>query len=89
MTVPYSWAVYMVRCADGTIYTGVTTDVVRRTREHNRGSRGAKYTRSRRPVVLVHYEGADSRSAACKVECLIKKLSRADKEALIEKRGSP
>lgn len=81
------WHVYIVRCADGTLYTGVAVDVVRRVAEHNgvRAARkaGARYTRSRRPVKLVHQEAAANRSAACKREYRIKQLSRAEKLALI------
>ena len=55
-----SWFVYLARCADGSLYTGVTTDPARRERAHNRG-RGAAYTRSRRPVRLVHLEPAHCR----------------------------
>lgn len=78
------WHVYMVRCADDTLYTGVARDVVRRVAEHNGiGRLGARYTRSRRPVKLVYREGASSRSAAGKREHQIKQLSRTAKLALI------
>ena len=80
------WQVYIVRCADGTLYTGVAIDVTRRVAEHNgvRGSRaGARYTRSRRPVKLAYQEPAANRSAACKREYRIKQLPRAEKLALI------
>ncbi len=73
---------YIVRCADDTLYTGWTTDPARRLREHNAG-RGAKYTRSRRPVQLVYLEACQNRSAAMKKERQIKALSRSQKEALI------
>jgi putative endonuclease len=78
------WHVYMVRCADGTLYTGVAVDVQRRVDEHN-GARklGARYTRARRPVKLVYQEKAASRSAACKREYRIKQLNRREKIALI------
>ena len=85
------WQVYLVRCADGTLYTGVTTDLMRRVAEHNGtngtngAKRGARYTRSRRPVVLVYGEPAASRSAACKREAAIKRLTRREKLALIRK----
>jgi predicted GIY-YIG superfamily endonuclease len=75
------WFVYIVRCADGTLYTGSTIDVDARTAAHNAG-RGAKYTASRRPVRLVHAEACPSRSAALVREHAIKALSRRDKEAL-------
>lgn len=77
------WWVYMLRCADGTLYTGITTDVERRVAEHNgEGAPGARYTRSRRPVELVHVEAAASRAAACRREAAIKQLDRARKLAL-------
>jgi putative endonuclease len=74
----------MVRCADGTLYTGVTVDVARRVAEHNGSAKtGARYTRSRRPVKLVYQERAANRSAACKREYRIKQLTRREKLALI------
>ena len=79
--------VYIVRCADGTLYTGCTTDPERRIRVHNQGQ-GAKYTRSRLPVVLVYSEPAENRSAALRRERAIKALTRAEKLALIDT-GSP
>jgi putative endonuclease len=77
--------VYVLRCADDTLYTGYTTDVDRRVAEHDRGE-GAKYTRGRTPVELVHVESFDSRSAAMSREHEIKQLSRAEKERLV---GTP
>ncbi len=74
--------VYMVRCADGTLYTGFARDPQARARVHNSG-KGAKYTRSRRPVALVYTERCDSISAALKRERELKPWSRAEKEALI------
>lgn len=79
------WFVYILRCADDTLYTGITTDVARRLAEHNAGSApGARYTRSRRPVALLYQETIASRSAATKREWCIKRLQRSDKLALIE-----
>lgn len=78
-----SWYVYILRCSDNTLYTGVTTDLARRLEEHNRGSKGAKYTRARRPVTLVFTEGAESRSEALRREYRIKRLTTVKKEALI------
>jgi putative endonuclease len=75
--------VYVLRCGDGTLYTGYTTDVERRVAEHDAGD-GAKYTRGRTPVELVHAEGFDSRSAALSREHEVKALSRAAKERLVE-----
>ena len=77
-----TWWAYLVRCADDTLYAGITTDLERRVTEHNAGS-GARYTRARRPVVLVYREQCDDRSSALKREAAIKRLSRADKLALI------
>lgn len=78
------WNVYILRCADGTLYTGVARDVVRRVREHNDGGRlAASYTRGRRPVVLVHREAAASRSAALRREYQIKQMSRQEKLQLL------
>ena len=77
-----AWYVYMLRCADDTLYTGVTTNLERRVKEHNESPMGAKYTRTRRPVSLVHQETFASRGEACTREAAIKKLSRPQKEAL-------
>jgi len=74
----------MLRCADGSLYTGVTTDTARRVTEHNQSDKlGAKYTRARRPVSLVYREPCENRSAACQREAQIKALSRAAKLRLI------
>ncbi|MBE6655884.1 MAG: GIY-YIG nuclease family protein [Ruminococcaceae bacterium] len=76
--------VYILRCADNTLYTGYTTDVAKRVRVHNgEGQGGAKYTRSRRPVSLVYFEEYDDMHAARVRECAIKRLTRAEKESLI------
>ena len=69
---------YILRCADGTLYTGWTNDLDKRVRMHNSG-RGAKYTRSRRPVELAYYECFETRSEAMQREAAIKKLSREEK----------
>ena len=77
------WYVYMLACADGTLYTGITTDPARRVAEHNgEGGQGARYTRSRRPVALAHVESATDRAAASRREAAIKRLSRARKLVL-------
>lgn len=75
----------MVRCADGTLYTGWTTDLARRVAQHNAG-RGARYTRMHGPVTLVYHEEVPDRSAAMRRERAIKKLDRARKERLVELR---
>ncbi|HUQ15650.1 MAG TPA: TIGR02453 family protein [Gemmatimonadales bacterium] len=76
------WFVYVARCRDGTLYTGVTTDPAARERAHNAG-RGAAYTRSRLPVSLVHLEPAAGRGAALRRELAIKRLKRKEKEAMV------
>ena len=78
-----AWCVYMLHCADNTLYTGVTTDIDRRIREHNGSPRGARYTRHRRPVTLAWLEHADSRSEACRRERQVRHLARSRKNALI------
>jgi putative endonuclease len=77
--------VYILRCADGSLYTGWTTDLSARLDAHNgkRGKQGAKYTRSRRPVVPAYCEVFDSAEEARRRECAIKKMTRAQKETLI------
>lgn len=77
------WWVYIVRCSDGSLYTGITVDRDRRINEHNTSNKGAKYTRSRRPVHLVYSEKQENRSSASKREGVIKKLTRKDKLLLI------
>ena len=76
------WFVYLLRCADGTLYTGSTTDVEARAGAHNDG-RGARYTSGRRPVAVVYREACGSRSAALRREHALKRLTRSEKEALI------
>lgn len=78
------WSVYILRCADGTLYTGVTTDVARRFRAHQSG-KGAKYTRGRGPLELVYREECLSKGSALKWELAIKALSREEKLKLIQK----
>lgn len=79
-----AWFVYMLRCRDGSLYTGYTDDIERRFAVHQSG-KGAKYTRSRLPVELVYQESLPDKSAALKREAAIKKLSRQQKLQLIEK----
>jgi putative endonuclease len=76
------WYIYILECSDGTLYTGITTDVNRRLLEHNSG-KGAKYTRVRRPVVLRALFEAKNRSEASKEEYRIKQLNRTEKLKLI------
>lgn len=77
-----SWFVYMLRCGDGTLYTGVTDDVPRRLAAHRAG-KGAKYTRGRGPLELVYQEEVPDKSAALRREHQIKRLTRQGKERLI------
>lgn len=85
MTKSHSnWYVYIVRCADNTLYTGITTDVIRRIDEHNNNNAlGARYTRHRRPVSLIYSETYETRSAASIREYEIKKMPRTQKKLLI------
>ena len=76
------WSLYILECGDGSFYTGVTTDIDRRLREHQDGT-AARYTRTRRPVVLVYREECGSRSLSLARECAVKSLSRSRKEDLI------
>lgn len=76
------WYVYMVRCRDGTLYTGATNDLQKRLAAHNTG-RGARYTRSRRPVSLVYSRRVRDRSRALSVEAQLKQLTRLEKHALV------
>lgn len=77
------WFVYMARCKDGTLYTGVTTDLKRRLKEHNTGKLGAKYTKSKRPILLVYMEKSTNRSTAQSREYVLRKLTKKEKEQLI------
>ncbi len=77
-----AWFLYVVRCTDGSLYTGITTDVARRTKQHNAGT-ASRYTRSRLPVELVYQELQSNRSAALKRELAVKAMSREKKESLI------
>lgn len=76
------WSLYILRCGDGSFYTGVTTDIDRRFREHQAG-RAARYTRTHQPVALVHREECGTRSQALSRECAVKALGRKGKEALV------
>ena len=78
------WHVYMIKCSDKSLYTGITTDIERRMSEHNSG-KGASYTRVRTPVSLVHEESHSDRSKALKREAEIKSWPRSRKLALIKK----
>ncbi|CAM3921293.1 GIY-YIG nuclease family protein [Corallococcus soli] len=82
---PAAWTVYMLRCRDGTLYTGATNNLERRLATHGRG-KGAAYTRARLPVTLVWSEPAEDRGAALRREAAIKRLTRADKLRLFARR---
>ena len=77
------WYLYILRCGDGTLYTGITNDIEKRLETHRSGN-GAKYTRGRSPLELVYRECCGSHSDALKREAAVKKLTRQQKEALIE-----
>jgi putative endonuclease len=84
-----NWFVYILCCADDTLYTGITTDLKRREIEHNHHNKlGAKYTRARRPVTIVYTETHHSRSEATKREFAIKKLNKDNKKLLIQSHGT-
>lgn len=74
---------YMVECADGTLYTGWTTDVQKRVKAHNEEKTGAKYTKAKRPVKLVYYEGYETKEEAMRREYAVKQLTRKQKLELI------
>ena len=84
-----SYSLYILRCADGTLYTGIALDVARRLEEHQGGVRGAKYLRGRTPVELVFEKPAGDRATALRLEHRVKRLSRAEKEAIINGDLSP
>lgn len=81
------WNVYIIRCSDDSLYTGITTDLKRRLGEHGHSVRGAKYFNGRDPMELVYSESGHDRSSACQREAAIKKLSRPEKLALIAGSG--
>lgn len=78
------WSVYLIRCRDNTLYTGIATDVARRLKEHESGAAGAKYLRGRAPLELVFTQEVGDRSVACKVEYQVRKLPKSEKEKIHE-----
>ena len=84
-----AWFLYVVRCADDSLYTGITTDVARRVEEHNAGPRGARYTRAHRPVKLARSWDFQDQSAAARAEHAFKALSRHQKIAVLDGRVAP
>ena len=79
-----NWFLYILKCSDGTLYTGITNDLSRRMNQHNNGS-ASRYTRSRRPVQCLYHETCPSRSHALKRELAVKSLPKKEKERLISK----
>ncbi|MCK4743004.1 MAG: GIY-YIG nuclease family protein [Sulfuriflexus sp.] len=84
MSSSSNWFVYILSCNDKSLYTGITTDLERRVEEHNQGSKGAKYTRARRPVKLVYSESAIDRSSATRRELELKSLPIDKKRRLVQ-----
>jgi len=82
-----NWQVYMILCSDNSLYTGITTDIARRFRQHAQGS-GAKYFRGRRPLQVVYCEADHSRSSASKREAQIKAMKREEKAILVSQQKS-
>jgi len=78
------YCVYILQCADKSLYTGITVDLAKRVNEHNNSKLGAKYTMARRPVKIVYFKKFRNRSLASKAEIQIKKLSRKEKVELIK-----
>lgn len=83
MSTDKDYAIYILECADGSYYTGYTTDLERRLNVHEQG-KGAKYTRARRPLTLIYEEWYDNKSEALKRECAIKKLNKKQKIELVK-----
>lgn len=79
-----SYFVYILECSDGSLYTGITKDLEKRVKEHNTSTKGAKYTKARRPVKLLYQEASENRSSASKREYAVKKLTRIQKLKLIQ-----
>ncbi|HTR00051.1 MAG TPA: GIY-YIG nuclease family protein [Candidatus Acidoferrum sp.] len=84
MIVETRWFVYMLRTRNGTLYTGITTDLARRLREHGEGKRGARSLRGKGPLQLVWHCEAANRSSASKLEARLKRLSRPNKERIVQ-----
>ena len=77
-----SYFVYILKCSDESLYTGITTNIIKRLDEHNNSEKGAKYTKNRRPVKLVYQESSENRSSASKREYAIKKLNKIKKTSI-------
>jgi putative endonuclease len=83
------WYFYVLKCVDNSLYAGITTDIQRRLHEHNFTNRGAKYTRGRRPVELVHIDIFENRSQVSKAECIFKKLPTWKKRLIVNSSDVP
>ena len=83
VTSQKNWVVYILECADTTLYVGITNNLEQRVTEHNHSPKGAKYTKGRRPVVVMYSEEFLNRSEASKEECRLKKLTKLQKNAII------
>lgn len=83
-----NWSVYIILCDDGSLYTGVSTDIDRRFREHSATPRGAKYFNGRKPLRVVYSEDGHTRSSAARREAAIKRLSRDSKQRLAGEKGA-
>ena len=83
VAVSDTYSLYILRCADGSLYTGISTDVVRRIQEHEAGKRGAKFLRGKSPLVLEYEQALGDRSVASQAEFVVKQLDRNGKEQLI------
>jgi len=83
MTQINTWTIYFLRCNDNSLYTGITTDIKRRLHQHNNTKLGAKYTRARRPVVLVYSETTVDKSTASKREYQLRTLTKKQKEKIV------
>ena len=82
-----TWKVYMLHCSDNSLYTGITTDIIRRVEEHNSDNKkGARYTRTRRPVIVVYEEECENRADASSREYQLKKLPRREKLNLVARK---
>jgi putative endonuclease len=79
-----NWIVYMIKATDGSLYTGITTDMARRWREHSSGGKGARYFRGRSPHSVAYLESSEDRSSASRREAAIKQLNRRQKLALVQ-----
>lgn len=86
--MPAIWSVYIILCSDNSLYTGITTDIGRRCRQHGTGQ-GAKYCRGRHPLQVVYLENGHNRSSAAKREAQIKAMPRTAKDALVSRHAAP